>query len=291
MPNTNNQIVAIASPNLALNTALMGMEDHLRRAAQANVDAAGEGFTDMERHAMLVTEELKLVNGMDLAALYLRYKLIKQIINEALHTIHPNHDEYPTYNALANSCGICPSELSNIIDLCETIFPYLENRLGLSIPVLWEEIGKSSFRELTAVLKAIIGGDAAVTSENVRAAAHQAMDSVAATAAVAGQEMDDDQIRETAVRNLLEVGQLPVREIRTHLRPDRTPSVQATIVNASGAKYFMAEVSDDQLTMINRLLTGHMDVTPIELPQDRRMRQLEATRAPVLGRLIRIVEE
>ena len=61
---------------------------------------------------MVATEKLRLVNGMDLAAIMLRGKILKDIEDQALHTVHPNH--YDTLTALAEEQGISISELSDI---------------------------------------------------------------------------------------------------------------------------------------------------------------------------------
>ena len=53
----------IPSSSSQLSTALLGIENSLLRAAEANVAQMGEGFTDAEREAMTTIEELKLING------------------------------------------------------------------------------------------------------------------------------------------------------------------------------------------------------------------------------------
>ena len=148
------------SQNAALSTSLMGIEAALSTAAQANVQTAIAGtgdYTEMEIRSMTTIEELKLVNGMDLAAIILRGKLLKQIEDEALYSFHPN--QYTTLQDMAREQGISLSELSNVRDLCFVVFPYMEEQLGMNVAVTFENIGKSNMRELVPVIKAIISGE------------------------------------------------------------------------------------------------------------------------------------
>lgn len=168
------------SLNSILATALTGLEAQLQRAAECNIRAMandGDGFTQAELRAMKTIEELKLVNGLDLAAVLLRGKLIRQIEEEALWTIHP--ERYDTFEQMARAQGISPSELSNVRDLCFTIFPYFEETLGVPVAQIWENIGKSNMRELVPVLKSIITGQPS-NSASVNRSVDRILDEVVA---------------------------------------------------------------------------------------------------------------
>jgi hypothetical protein len=74
----NNQ-VALERINRAksgLATALLGLELKFDNAArqnlQATLDEYGDDYSEMEKLAMVTVEKLKLVNGMDLAAVLMR---------------------------------------------------------------------------------------------------------------------------------------------------------------------------------------------------------------------------
>ena len=146
------------STDLSLSTTFMGLQNAIEATAQRNVDqaTAGESYTAIERRSMLICEELHLVNGMDLAAVVLRGNLIRQIRDEALYSVHP--EGFQNIEQMAASIGISQSELSNIIDLTDTIFPYLTETLHMNIALVWEDIGKSNMREMVPVLKGIITG-------------------------------------------------------------------------------------------------------------------------------------
>jgi hypothetical protein len=288
-----NSAVTVYSPSQdrSLSTALLSIKDQLHQAAIANVEAqiAGQDYTQIEKHAMTVVQELKLVNGMDLAAVLLRYDLVRQIETEALWTSHPAH--YTSRDEMARDQGISPSELSNIMDLGGVIFPYIQDTLGIPVAQMWEEIGKSNFRELVPVLKYIISGERPERENTASRAAEAFLNDVAATAAAAGQNLNDAQIRGEAVERLLEAGRLTNRELRAQLRPERTQSINATKVRYNNRTFILAEVTEDQETLVQRRLGEYIDFVTANLPIDRRQRQLEATRTPVLGSIIRLVEE
>jgi hypothetical protein len=217
-----------ASQNRGLATALNNIEGAMLTAAEQNLDSylavSGETYTGAERRAMVVCEQLKLVNGMDLAAVLLRGKLVKQIREEGLWTQHPQG--YHSLEEMARDQGIAPSELSNSITLCETIFPYLEAHLGISVPVIWEQIGKSNFRELIPTLMGII----TVTTVNatVAASVESIMTDTAATLSSARQAQGDnsdpteEELNNAAIATLLEQGgSMTNRELRATVRTTR----------------------------------------------------------------------
>jgi hypothetical protein len=273
-------VVYQPSANTQLSTALLGIEASLENAAKANVANIGEGFTQAEKHAMTVVEELKLINGMDLAAMLLRGKLIKQIEDEALYSIHPGR--YGSMEELARDQGIGPSELSNVRDLCFTIFPYMEQRLGISIAQVWEQIGKSNFRELVPVLKVLINGDGGA-SASVRNSVERILDDVVITAHASGQNPSDEEMRSQAVQNLLEAGAtMTNRDLRQTIRPEHTASLEPVIFNRNGTKLLLVKVSDDQWQMLQHRLQGYMDPIFRDLPNDRGAAQIEMFRVPIV---------
>ncbi len=93
MPNEQTSIINYQpAANLELSRSLVGIEEGIRRAAQANLEtvlAADGGYSETEREAMLVIEELKQVNGLDLAAVLLRAKFLTVIETRNLIANHP----------------------------------------------------------------------------------------------------------------------------------------------------------------------------------------------------------
>ncbi len=277
------------SNNLALSSALLGIENQLHEAALANVEAAGDGFTEAEQRAMTIVEEVRLINGMDLAAVLLRGKLLRQIEDEALYSIHPGG--YQTLEEMARDQGISVSNLSNIRDLCFVIFPYMEQQMGISVAQVWEQIGMSNFRELIPVMKAIITGEQP-DRQSAAQAVERILDDVAATAHAAGQELSDEEIRASAVSNLLnDASSMTNRELRGRIRPERTPNIEPTILRQNGARLVMVEMTEDQWLMFQRKLGPYMDPVEVNLPHDGNMRRIEASRLPVIRRIVNLLNE
>ena len=159
---------------------------------------------------------------------------------------------------MARAQGISIAELSQVRSLCNIIFPYIENTLHMSVPALWEEIGRSNFCDMIGMMRGIITGEPT--------------GSASVTASIAG-------------------GQMTNAELRQHVRPTRTAPIEPTIISMDGHQYIIAEISADQRTMLNRKLSGYME-EPIfyQLPDDARARQREAARIAVLRNMVRLVE-
>jgi len=277
------------SNNEIMNHALTGLEASLLNAATMNANAVlDSGYTEAERQAFILVEELKLINGVDLAAVLMRGKLIRQIEEGAIWTIHPG--QYSSREELIRDQGISFSEYSNIKDLTMTIFPWMEEH-GLSIAETWEQIGKSNFREMVPVLRTLITGEPS-SARTINQAAERLMDDVVATANASGQQLTEEQIRTTAVTNLLEAGgRMNNRQLRETIRPERTPSIELFSYNTNGERLIMARVSEEQWNLLQRRLNGYMDPFDVELPNDPEARRLEAARIPPLRSVFQMFGE
>ena len=212
------------SQNNDLSTSLMGIETALANAAHLNVTAAIDGadYTVMEIRSMETIEQLKLVNGMDLAAILLRGKLLARSRKKLFTASTPTST--CTLQDMAREQGISLSELSNVRDLCFVVFPYMEDVLEMNVAQTFENIGKSNMRELVPILKAIITG--AETRGTVQTGVETALNNAAASLqAVALAEGNEDEvpaadIQRQAVADLLLAGeQMPNRVLRGHVRP------------------------------------------------------------------------
>jgi len=227
---------------------------------------------------MVTIEQLKLINGMDLAAVLMRGKLINEIEDRGMWATHPGG--YASVQEMAQDQGISMSELSNVRTLCDVIFPYMETTLGMNVADVWERIGKSNFRDLAAVLKCLITGD-----ENARASvtqtAERLLDEVHATyrSQHPDEELDDDAARAVAVRGLLEGSEgLTNREIRQRIRPERTASIPMTFVKTNGRIFVVSEIDGDQEVLLQNRLHGYIDPMVVNISTDPQMRTIQAAR-------------
>jgi len=222
------------------------------------------GYSEAEKEAMIVVEELRLVNGLDLAAVLLRVKFVRLIQQRNMVANHPGG--YQSLQELARAQGISMTELSHDLDLVGVIFPYIQDTLGIPVAQLWEQMGRSNFKELIPVVKSIITGEPSPTA-SVQQAAERILDDVAATARSAGMEMDDEGMRREAIAQLLNDGtHLTNRELRTHIRPTRTPNINASLLTVNGRKVLIADMDEDQWTMFQRNGGSRFDIVGIEPP-------------------------
>lgn len=277
------------STNLGLSTALLGIESTIEALARANVDDVSEGYLPTEIEAMVLVEELKLVNGMDLAAVLLRGKLIKKIEEGSYWTVHPG--QYNSLQSMARDQGISVSNLSNIKDLCFVIFPWIEAH-GQSIPDVFEKIGMSNLREIIPMMKCLISGEDA-DAASVQASIDRVLDDVAATAVAGGELITPEEARDLAIDNLLTQAEHTTnRELRQVIRPERTPSINLNYLSVpnSDNRILYAEVTEDQYIMLQRRLHGYMDPFETRLPNDGAARSQEARRIPVLRRIMELIE-
>ena len=101
------QIEVFVPDNLAIE--LETLDRSIREKAQQNLDVVlreydDAAFTQMQKRAMLIGEELKLVNDLDFTSVLLRAKRLIQIRDEALYSVHPN--EFNTLEQIAVEVGI-----------------------------------------------------------------------------------------------------------------------------------------------------------------------------------------
>jgi hypothetical protein len=278
------------SSNRNLSVALVGLRQAIRDAAQQNVDAVtaqDDSYSVSEKRAMLVIDELKQVNGLDLAAILMRAELLKTIQRENLITLHPAR--YDSLQHMASEQGISLTELSQTLDLTNIIFPYLQDHVGANIAEMWEAMGKSNFKELVPVLKSIITNSPSDT-QSVNIAVARLMDDAAATALAAGQEFGDEELRETVVDQLVHDGiHLTNRELRERIRPERTPVINLGVIPQNGSRFVLAKVTAEQYALMVRLLGARVDPMTYDLPTDPHARQVESARVPEIRELMSYV--
>jgi hypothetical protein len=286
------------SENVGLSRTLMGLEASMEQAARQNLEHVLEtqgtnlqAFTDLEIEAMVATEKLRLVNGLDLSAILLRGKILKDIEDRALFSVHPNG--FANLTELAQAQGISISELSDIRTLTQIVFPWIEENLQQPIALIWETVGKTKFRTMTPVLAALISGEAPDT-DSARRNYERMLDTAAIELGVTGEDAHTDEVRAHAARALIETaGQETTRGLAEHIRDGEvTPAISPLIVNIEGRRYMISEVNEEQMLVLSRKLGRHMAAPDtLNLPTDGRARQREALRNPVMRAIYRAFSE
>ncbi len=264
MSDTAIQINASFSTSLTLSSYLSDFEIRSEQAARLNLETAMStggveqgAYTDPEIRAMVKLEQLKLIGDLSLAELLLRGKIIKEIEEEALWSIHPNR--FPNMQEAAKAQGISISEYSNIRDLYNTVFPYFTDTLGMNLALVWEEVGKSNLRELTPYLVCAITGQPS-QSRNVGLMVDQMMEESTLAAQANGGTITETEIRQGVVQQLMETGRLTNREVRRRIRnlnQDEIPVYILEINNhQTSQKVLISFLSDQQYSLVHRRLQG-----------------------------------
>ncbi len=163
------RITASSSPATAsLAEARNNFRSQLAAAAEANIQQYGDDFTPLERRAVTMVEQMRLLGGFELMTLLERGALMREIEQEGLVSVFPG--EYNSLEDICQAIGISKSEYSDTRGLCDVVFPWLEENTERSLQEWWEEIGKSKFRELLPVLRGLIEGESARNHETVNEA-------------------------------------------------------------------------------------------------------------------------
>jgi len=288
MDEENNLAVYQPSENQQLATALLGMEEQFARAARHNVEGsinAGD-YTQAEMEAMVTIEQLRLLNGMDLAAILMRGRLLKRIEEQNLWANHPAG--YSTLKEMAQAQGISITELSNVKDLTQVVFPYIEEELGLPVAQVWERMkSKSNVIDMLPILKAMISGEMPAQA-GTRANIEHILNNTAATMQAAGLPHDDQTVRRQVVDDLLLAAEQETnRTFRERVRPERTPAPRAAVVRVSNREYYIAEIADtNQRLAMERKLGGYLlDAEVFEVDQGQRQQE-QVQRIPLLRSLL-----
>lgn len=280
MDNTTAIVPSYGISSISAIGGLEAIERKLEEVAERNlgeIDFEGTTYTQQQRRAIIKIETLRQVNGVDFAAVLLRGKLLREIINEGLWSIHPQG--YASEEEMAATQGLSATEKSYILALTEIIFPYLE-QIGQNVGLLWEQLGKSKFFELIPVLRALITGEVPG-----RGSTHEAVMSILAdieaTATASERSLTPDEARQMAVESLMVDGShLTVPQLRRRIRPNGTPDIETTVIRKGEKRIIVCEVDDDQYVMWSRLIGNqHCDILEY---QASNIREQEIKRLPGL---------
>jgi hypothetical protein len=262
---SNNQIVLQTADNANMSLALGGLTQQLFQFAAENINSAisdADGWSDLEKRAMIAAEALRLTKGFDLTAIITRGQIIQQIEHEGLVSVHPNG--FADLTALAREQGISVSVLSDTRALCEHIFPYITSVLGRTVVEVWDAIGLSNMRELVPALRSLITGEDAAHG-SVRTAVETLLNNAAVELVAGGAAQDElttEDVQRRAIEGLLEAGAtLPNRELRRTVRPTRTPEMNAATLQTADEEWFAVVkiTSRDQYDLLMRQFGTHVN--------------------------------
>jgi hypothetical protein len=264
-----------------LGPARQNFREQLDVAAEAQIEQLQEeGYQPLEIRAILQVEKLRMLGGFELVTLMERGALFREIEQEGLVSVYPG--DYQSLEEIVQAIGISKSMYSDTRGLCDIVFPWLEENTERPLQEWWEDIGISKFRELLPVLRGLIEGESARNHETVNEAIRAQLDNAVANIVTeaandAGRQLEADEIetlaaasmqngtaQRRAILNVLELGNLPVREMRQQVRPSRTPNIAATILRGQTSYAVLRMNDDDQIEMLQRLMGTHMDAATVD---------------------------
>ena len=231
------------------------MDGRISDIALTNLKEAidSKEYTGPEIMAMKMFEELRLIGGMDLAALVMRGSRIKQIREMNLAYVHPA--KYASMEeAIETEAKISRTQQSVITNLYEHVLPYVQQKLGISPEQFWEEISPSNASDVVPHLRQLTTGEPS-KSEGVRNYVDKLLEETGGNIPV-------------AVETILERSKGTNKELRRELRGDGTPPVLASIYYKQDSNgkiigmFMLAEVTEDQVTMMRRTFNAYLDVVP-----------------------------
>lgn len=230
-------------------------------------------FTGPEILAIKTFEMLSLTREYDLATIILRGQLIKEIKDKNLWSVHP--ENFPSASeAIAAKCGISRTQQSNIEALCNHIFPYIEQELGVSLPEFWADISPTNITEIVPHLMQIITGKES-KSQKVREQLEKVYGEV---------EGAEDENR-AAIEQLVEVARGTKEDLRKALRDVRTPELEIAIIRKDDRTVILAEPDSDQLKMLFRIAGDHIETSFVDLEQE------DPSDIPIIRRFLRLLAE
>ena len=291
---------------------LGGMNRIIEQAAMEHVmeevnQAGGiEQFSEINIQAMMAVEAFRQVSGLDLTAVLLRAHYLRIIQERNLLVNHPS--QYTNLNMMAAQNGCSVTDMLATLDMVNVLFPYVSEELGIPVHELWGALGKSKIKEMLPVLKSLITGEDSDTA-TTRAAVTRLIDEqfvgfradpelVDAVAVLDNEEADEADrtavrerlagiARRNIVEHLIELGgNLPVQEVRRHLRPERTNPLPFMIIpDGRGGFLLTGQFDQDQMNMLRNKMGERAEFQEYQLPEDARARQAEAFRYPILRQL------
>ena len=256
---------------------------------------------------MTAVEAFRQVSGLDLTAVLLRAHYLRTIQEQNLLVNHPAQFGSLSEMAAQNGCSV--TDMLATLDMVNIVFPFIQNDLEIPVYEFWATLGKSKIKEMLPVLKSLITGQQSDTT-STRAAVERLIDEQYAGFRVDDQYDDlmavidsnseyvsdeerqraHDALAPIARRNIIEHliemgGNLPIQEMRRHLRPERTNPVPFYIVPDGNGFLLTSSVDADQMQMLRNKMGERGEFQDLNLSNDPRTRQAEAFNNPLLRRL------
>lgn len=247
------------------------IEKQLDRMAKENLQL-NPAYSWPEKAAIIAMEKLRLSQDLTIVPTLVQMNVADEV--EKLWSAKPG-GYHSLKEAVETETTMSYSEFHNLLDLKRKILPYLAE-LGVNTLEFFQNYRKSNIREMVPYLKSVISGEQS-EKESVNTALARLRERVAE---YPGVETEED-IQEAIVNEILANAVGTNRNLRKALRPDDTPEIVIyTGKGSSGKRYMVAEMDEDQFTMLDRVAGKHIDFVPVDF------RYEETRRIPAIKHLL-----
>ena len=103
---------------------------------------ASNAYTGPEIYAMQVYHLLEAINGIDLASVILRGKLLREIEDRELWRV-PRATSAARPRRSSSQGKLSATQQNFVKGMRDIVFPYVRERLGMSVVEFWAQVGKS----------------------------------------------------------------------------------------------------------------------------------------------------
>jgi hypothetical protein len=224
------------------------IEKEILEAAVADTQNAlsNPSYSGPQKIAILEFAKLKQTANYDLLNILIRGKSLSKIHEMKLWTQLPGAFS-SAEEAVAVEGKLSKSEQSNIRDLYDTVFPFVQNELGQSLVEFWNNIQWSNIREIIPYLKVVITG-----VKSKRASVNQAIENIENDVlSLMSGEVTEEEKRKAVAEQLIETAASENNtNLRNNLRPGETPPIDMIVLTIDGYRYAVAKMDEDQFARL-----------------------------------------
>jgi len=215
------------------------LEEVTRREAELAVHQ-GCFETQLQREAAILVEQLRILAcEVTYAHDRLKGKILRRLADGELWCAHPGMYRSLDELLISEEIGISKSEASDLLAWEKVIYPWFQEKKGLSAWETWQLLPKTKWRRIIRVLRALIDPEYHSPSENVRLSVELLM--------------KDCQSPEEAVDKLIDLAQNAptTRDLEGVIYPNEIPSIVITVrQDENGVYHGRFVASHDQLQVL-----------------------------------------
>lgn len=244
---TDDMVYHLAALTAPLDVFVSHLKTKTEEAAQQIVESGKPNLSPAEHKAVVVEQQLKIISGLQLEI----NLLMGDVLNEAdIASTWKSHPSIKSFSELLAEVGLSASESSDYIAISTIIFPWLEE-MGLNPREMWQRIGKSKFRRIVPLLRAIL--NPAASSPSVH---KQVNDIRERLEREEGDEVSDDAL---GLHILSEAETHSLRNLDQNLRGDESMPIAFIGTQRGDDVHIRSDMGVDQLDLLRKRMYQHAE--------------------------------